>query len=100
MHFAIRMVTITCDMQVTKLSILSREDFIMLTLCQCECVCAQALLKSFCCKKEMCLRMAGIEYEVKPALPMNAPKGKLPYIEDRDIILGDSDFLVLYLKEK
>ena len=44
--------------------------------------------------------MAGSQYEVKSALPMNAPKGKLPSIEDRDKILGDSDFTVLYLKEK
>ncbi len=53
-----------------------------------------------CCKTETYLRMAGIEYEIEPGLPMSAPKGKLPYIEDGDTILGDSGFIVLYLKRK
>lgn len=57
-------------------------------------------LSHFCCKTETYLRMAGIEYEIKPTLPLNAPKGKLPYIEDGDKILGDSGFIVLYLKTK
>jgi glutathione S-transferase len=43
--------------------------------------------------------MAGIEYEVKPTLPLTAPKGKLPYIEDGDIKLGDSQFIIQYLKK-
>lgn len=57
-------------------------------------------LSHFCCKTETYLRMAGIEYEIKPTLPLSAPKGKLPYIEDGDKILGDSGFIVLYLKTK
>jgi len=55
-------------------------------------------LSPFCCKTETYLRMAGIEYEVKPSLPLNAPKGKLPYIEDNGKILGDSRFITMYLK--
>jgi hypothetical protein len=39
-------------------------------------------LSHFCCKTETYLRMAGIEYEIVPALPLNVPKGKVPYIED------------------
>lgn len=57
-------------------------------------------LSHFCCKTETYLRMAGIKYEVTPALPMSGPKGKVPYIEDGDTILGDSGFIVLYLKQK
>jgi len=57
-------------------------------------------LSHFCYKTETYLLMAGIQYEIKPGLPMNAPKGKLPYIEDGDTILGDSGFIVLYLKKK
>jgi glutathione S-transferase len=42
--------------------------------------------------------MAGIEYEIKPTLPLTAPKGKLPYIEDDDTKLGDSQFIIQHLK--
>ncbi len=55
-------------------------------------------LSPFCCKVETYLRMANIDYEIKPALPLRAPKGKLPYIEDNDRKLGDSRFIVPYLK--
>ena len=30
----------------------------------------------------------GIEYDIKTTLPLLAPKGKLPYIEDGDLKLG------------
>lgn len=55
-------------------------------------------LSPFCCKIETYLRMASIDYEIKPALPIGAPKGKLPYIDDNGKILGDSRFIVAYLK--
>ncbi len=55
-------------------------------------------LSPFCCKIETYLRMADIEYEIKPALPLRAPKGKLPYIEDNGITLGDSRFIITHLK--
>ena len=55
-------------------------------------------LSPFCCKIETYLRMAGIEYNIKPALPMGAPKGKLPYISDQGKTLGDSRFIIEYLK--
>ena len=56
-------------------------------------------LSHFCCKTETYLRIAGIKYEIKPTLPLTAPKGKLPYIEDNHIKLGDSQFIIRYLKE-
>jgi glutathione S-transferase len=55
-------------------------------------------LSHFCCKIETYLRMADIEYEIKPTLPLTAPKGKLPYIEDNHTKLGDSQFIIHYLK--
>ena len=55
-------------------------------------------LSPFCCKIETYLRMAGIEYDIKPTLPFSAPKGKLPFIEDNDEALGDSRFIIAYLK--
>ena len=42
--------------------------------------------------------MANIEYEIKVTLPSEAPKGKLPYIEDGDEVLADSGFIVMHLK--
>ena len=55
-------------------------------------------LSHFCCKIETYLRIADIKYEIKPTLPLTAPKGKLPYIEDNHTKLGDSQFIIHYLK--
>ena len=55
-------------------------------------------LSPFCCKTETYLRMADIEYKIKMTLPPEAPKGKLPYIEDGDEVLADSGFIALHLK--
>ncbi len=52
-------------------------------------------LSPFCCKVETYLRMADIAFEIKATLPSNAPKGKLPYIEDGDFSLGDSAFIIV-----
>ncbi len=55
-------------------------------------------LSHFCCKTETYLRMAGIEYDIKTTLPLFAPKGKLPYIEDGDLKIADSRFIIRHLK--
>lgn len=55
-------------------------------------------LSHFCCKTETYLRMADIKYTVKATLPLFAPKGKVPYIEDGDLKLADSRFIVRHLK--
>lgn len=55
-------------------------------------------LSPFCCKTETYLRMANIEYAIKATIPLFAPKGKLPYIEDGDPKLADSRFIVRHLK--
>lgn len=70
----------------------------MLKLYQFERIWGIPNLSPFCCKIETYLRMADIEYEIEPTLPLNAPKGKLPYIKDNDKALGDSRFIVAYLK--
>lgn len=72
----------------------------MLKLYQFERTWGNPNLSHFCCKTETYLRMADIEYEVKSSLPMRAPKGKLPYIEDNGEVLGDSRFIELHLKKK
>jgi glutathione S-transferase len=44
--------------------------------------------------------MAGIPYELEFGDPRDAPKGKVPWIDDDDYILGDSTFIIDYLKDK
>lgn len=54
----------------------------------------------FCCKTETYMRMAGIDYEYKPAMPIGAPKGKVPYITDDGRVVADSRFIIAHLKSK
>jgi glutathione S-transferase len=55
---------------------------------------------AFCVKLETYLRMAEIEYEVAFGDPRDAPKGKVPWIDDDGHVLGDSTFVINYLKQK
>lgn len=57
-------------------------------------------LSPFCLKVETYLRMAKIPYEVRAADMRRAPKGKIPWIDDDGVILGDSSAILDYLKEK
>lgn len=53
----------------------------------------------FCMKLETYLRMTGLPFEIaRHANHMKAPKGKLPYIEDNGRKIGDSGFVIDYLK--
>ncbi|MGH8581432.1 MAG: Tom37 metaxin N-terminal-like domain-containing protein, partial [Gammaproteobacteria bacterium] len=53
----------------------------------------------FCMKVETYLRMTGLPYEViEEASPLNAPKKKLPYIDDGEKVIPDSGFIIDYLK--
>ncbi len=55
----------------------------------------------FCLKLETYLRMAGLPYETDcNADVRKAPKKKLPYIQDGDTTVADSNFVVDYLKKK
>ncbi len=53
----------------------------------------------FCVKTETYLRMANLPYEKHNALPPQAPKGKLPFIDDNGRKTADSRFIIEYLKE-
>jgi len=55
---------------------------------------------AFCVKLETYLRMANIPYEVATGDPREAPKGKVPWINDDGHILGDSALIIDYLKSK
>ncbi|WP_445367753.1 glutathione S-transferase family protein [Methylomonas sp. BW4-1] len=52
----------------------------------------------FCVKLETYLRMAGIDYQIAETLPLYAPLGKLPFIEDNGLKLADSRMIIRYLQ--
>lgn len=55
----------------------------------------------FCLKLETFLRMNGLPYEVVPGARLDqAPKGGLPYIEFEGRALGDSGFIIAFLKKR
>src|SRR5215510_12899965 len=55
-------------------------------------------LSPFCCKLETWLRIAGIPYEVVDTPnPRKGPKGKLPFIEDDGLRLGDTSLIIDHL---
>jgi len=54
---------------------------------------------AFCVKLELYLRLAELPYELQEGEPSDAPKGKVPWIEDGDMSLGDSTFIIDYLKD-
>ena len=53
-----------------------------------------------CFKLETWLRIAGIPYENGgwPSMTKPPPKGKIPYIEDDGVLIGDSTLIVEHLK--
>lgn len=58
-------------------------------------------ISAFVVKVEMYLRMAGIPYTMQrhPFFELDkAPKGKLPFIDDGDKRIADSNFIIEYLK--
>jgi glutathione S-transferase len=54
---------------------------------------------AFCVKLETYLRMADIPYEVAVGEPQDAPKGKVPWIDDGGYLIGDSTLIIEYLKK-
>lgn len=55
----------------------------------------------FAIKAMILLKMAGIEYEIEPKMPMEGPKGKIPFITTlENEVLGDSFFIKKYIEEK
>ena len=51
-------------------------------------------------KVETYLRMANLPYKIVETLPLKAPKGKLPFIEDNGKKITDSSFIIECLKNK
>ena len=57
-------------------------------------------LGHFCLKLETYLRMAGLPYRNELGLPPQAPKGKVPWIEDDGTLVADSNAIIDHLKAK
>ena len=55
-------------------------------------------LSHFCVKIETYLRMTKQPYQVVDSLPLKGPRGKLPFIVDKDKKVSDSRLIVNYLK--
>lgn len=55
-------------------------------------------LSPFCHKVEIYLQLTKQPYEVVPTLSHKAPRGKLPYLVDREKIIPDSGEIIEYLK--
>jgi glutathione S-transferase len=72
----------------------------MITLYQTPMAWGTPNLSPFCFKLEAYFRMVGLPYEVKMAELAKAPKGKVPYVEIDGQIMGDSQFIIEYLKKK
>lgn len=54
----------------------------------------------FAIKTEVQLRMMKLDYRLEFGGRAQAPKGKLPYIDDDGVIVADSTFIRLHLEEK
>ena len=72
----------------------------MITLCKFGAHFGLPDASAFCVKAEILLKMAGLKYEVDLDSFKNAPKGKLPYINDGGKTVGDSTFIRLHIEEK
>lgn len=51
-------------------------------------------------KTEVQLQMAGLAYRKASAMPMQAPKGKLPYIDDDGQVVPDSTFIRAHIEHQ
>ena len=55
----------------------------------------------FCLRLMTYLKLAKIEHSIHEIMdPRKGPKGKVPYIVDGDVSMGDSELIIEYLKEK
>jgi glutathione S-transferase len=52
----------------------------------------------FVLKTEVQLQMAGLAYERASAIPPQAPRGKLPYIDDHGVVVCDSTLIRAHLE--
>lgn len=70
----------------------------MITLYQFSPVWGIPNLSHFCVKVETYLRMTQLPYDIIETLPLKAPLGKLPYLEDQGQKIADSRLIIHYLQ--
>jgi glutathione S-transferase len=51
-------------------------------------------------KTEVQLKMAGLEYEKQAAMPMESPKGQVPFILDGGEVIADSAFIRFHIEQE
>jgi len=73
------------------------EDIIMIKLHQFSRTWSIPNLSHFCCKLETYLRLSHMPYETVDSIPPKSPKGKLPFIEDNNQKISDSNLIIQYL---
>jgi glutathione S-transferase len=54
----------------------------------------------FVMKSEVQLKMSGLAYRTEKSRPPEAPKGKIPYIQDASVLIGDSTFIREHFEQK
>src|SRR5206468_6943525 len=54
----------------------------------------------FVVKSEVQLKLSGLPYRTEKSRPPEGPKGKLPYIEDAGVLIGDSTFIREHIERK
>lgn len=57
-------------------------------------------LSQFCVKLETYLRINRIPYQIAESLPLKAPRGKLPFIDDEGYRIADSRLILHHLQSK
>src|SRR3954454_7869675 len=54
----------------------------------------------FVIKSEVQLKLSGLPFRTEKSRPPEGPKGKLPYIEDASVLIGDSTFIREHLERR
>ncbi len=54
----------------------------------------------FVTKAELLLKLSGLPYRMAVGSRGQAPKGKLPYLRDGDVLIGDSTFIRRHLEQR
>ncbi len=57
-------------------------------------------ISPFVTKTEIHLRMAGLDYVKRQAMPEESPKGQIPFIDDGGRLIGDSTFIRLHIERE
>lgn len=54
----------------------------------------------FVTKTEIHLKMAGLDYAKRQAMPQESPKGQVPFIDDGGRLIGDSTFIRFHIERE